>query len=178
MNKLYWFISEVIIISIFTIKFNIKKIMTFNQTSSLCPCPNSDSARENCETDNSKKECIDEETTCDPEKQVVPDSCEEKTHSGEEQSQLKNVKNKGDISTVTPHTKKVCQILGTYEEEFSTSTTGSLPIARDSRLCRVSWRLHSICSCAFLLKGWALSKHGIWCSEILGECDWFKSRIS
>lgn len=81
--------------------------MTFNQTSSLCPCPNSDSARENCETDNSKKECIDEETTCDPEKQVVPDNCEEKTHNGEEQPLLKNVKNKGDISTVTPHTKKV-----------------------------------------------------------------------
>ena len=99
-----------IITSIFTIKFNIKRIMTFNQTSSLCPCPNSDSARENCETDNSKKECIDEETTCDPEKQVVPDNCEEKTHNGEEQPLLKNVKNKGDILTVTPHTKKVCQI--------------------------------------------------------------------
>ena len=83
--------------------------MTFNQTSSLCPCPNRDSARENCETNNSKNECIDEETTCDPEKQVVPDNFEEKTHNGEEQPLLKNVKNKGDISTVTPHTKKVCQ---------------------------------------------------------------------
>ena len=140
-----------IIISIFTIKFNIKKIMTFNQTSIPCPCPNSDSARENCETNNSKNECIDEETTCDPEKQVVPDNCEEKTHNGEEQPLLKNVKNKGDISTVTPHTKKVCQISGINEEEFSSLTTGSLPIARDSRLCRVSWRLHSLCSCALLL---------------------------